>query len=407
MYARTLRKLLMEGLQPVRSLFTRFFQLEAASGLLLIAAAVLALIINNSPLSYLYGGLLDVPVAVQVGALNIAKPLLLWINDGLMALFFLLIGLEVKREVVDGHLSKPSQVILPATAAVGGMVVPALIYWFINRDNPAAVAGWAIPTATDIAFALGVLALLGKRVPVSLKLFLMTLAIIDDLGAIIVIALFYSGTLSSVSLLLAAACLLVLVAMNRLGVIKLGPYMIVGLILWVCVLKSGVHATLAGVALAFCIPLRTRNAESSPLLALEHALHPWVAYAILPIFAFANAGVSLAGMTVDSFTHPVPMGITVGLLLGKTVGVFGLTWVAVKLRLAALPAGAGWGQILGVAILCGIGFTMSLFVGSLAFAPGSSEYAGMDRMGILTGSFFAAVIGYAVTAMASRKTSAA
>ncbi|ADR58860.1 NhaA [Pseudomonas putida BIRD-1] len=389
----------------MRSLFARFFQLEAASGLLLIAAAVLALIINNSPLSYLYGGLLEVPVAIQVGALNIAKPLLLWINDGLMALFFLLIGLEVKREVVDGHLSKPSQVILPATAAVGGMVVPALIYWFINRDNPAAVAGWAIPTATDIAFALGVLALLGKRVPVSLKLFLMTLAIIDDLGAIIVIALFYSGTLSSVSLLLAAACLLVLVAMNRLGVIKLGPYMIVGLILWVCVLKSGVHATLAGVALAFCIPLRTRNAESSPLLALEHALHPWVAYAILPIFAFANAGVSLAGMTLDSFTHPVPMGITVGLLLGKTVGVFGLTWVAVKLRLAALPAGAGWGQILGVAILCGIGFTMSLFVGSLAFAPGSSEYAGMDRMGILTGSFFAAVIGYAVTAMASRKTS--
>ncbi|QNG10773.1 Na+/H+ antiporter NhaA [Pseudomonas putida] len=407
MYARTLRKLLMEGLKPVRSLFTRFFQLEAASGLLLIAAAVLALIINNSPLSYLYGGLLDVPVAVQVGALNIAKPLLLWINDGLMALFFLLIGLEVKREVVDGHLSKPSQVILPATAAVGGMVVPALIYWFINRDNPAAVAGWAIPTATDIAFALGVLALLGKRVPVSLKLFLMTLAIIDDLGAIIVIALFYSGTLSSVSLLLAAACLVVLVAMNRLGVVKLGPYMIVGLILWVCVLKSGVHATLAGVALALCIPLRTRNAESSPLLALEHALHPWVAYAILPIFAFANAGVSLAGMTVDSFIHPVPMGITVGLLLGKTVGVFGLTWVAVKLRLAALPAGAGWGQILGVAILCGIGFTMSLFVGSLAFAPGSSEYAGMDRMGILTGSFFAAVIGYAVTAMASRKTSVA
>lgn len=390
----------------MRSLFTRFFQLEAASGLLLIAAAVLALIINNSPLSYLYSGLLDVPVAVQVGALNIAKPLLLWINDGLMALFFLLIGLEVKREVINGHLSKPSQIVLPATAAIGGMVVPALIYWFINREDPAAVAGWAIPTATDIAFALGVLALLGKRVPVSLKLFLMTLAIIDDLGAIVVIALFYSGTLSSVSLLLAAACLVVLVAMNRLGVVKLGPYMVVGLILWVCVLKSGVHATLAGVALALCIPLRTRNAETSPLMALEHALHPWVAYAILPLFAFANAGVSLAGMTVESFTHPVPMGIAVGLLLGKTVGVFGLTWVAVKLRLAALPAGASWGQLLGVAILCGIGFTMSLFVGSLAFVPGSSEYAGMDRMGILTGSFFAAVIGYAVTAMASRKTHA-
>jgi NhaA family Na+:H+ antiporter len=386
----------------VRSLFTRFFQLEAASGLLLIAAAILALVINNSPLSYLYNGLLDVPVAVKVGALEIAKPLLLWINDGLMALFFLLIGLEVKREVVDGQLSKPSQVILPATAAVGGMVVPALVYWFINRDNPAAVAGWAIPTATDIAFALGVLALLGKRVPASLKLFLMTLAIIDDLGAIIVIALFYSGTLSSVSLMLAAACLVALIAMNRLGVVKLGPYLIIGLVLWVCVLKSGVHATLAGVALALCIPLRTRNAESSPLLSLEHALHPWVAYAILPLFAFANAGVSLAGMTLESFTHPVPLGIAVGLLAGKTVGVFGLTWLAIKLRLAALPTGASWGQLLGVAILCGIGFTMSLFVGSLAFVPGSSDYAGMDRMGILTGSFIAAVVGYAVTAMASR-----
>ncbi len=389
---------------PLRSTFTRFFQLEAASGLLLIAAAALALIVNNSPLSFLYNGLLEVPVVVQIGALKIAKPLLLWINDGLMALFFLLIGLEVKRELVDGHLSKPSQVVLPGAAAIGGMVVPALIYWFLNKDNPAAVAGWAIPTATDIAFALGVLALLGKRVPVSLKLFLMTLAIIDDLGAIIVIALFYSGELSSLSLMLAGACLLTLIAMNRLGVIKLGPYMIVGLILWVCVLKSGVHATLAGVTLALCIPLRTRNAEPSPLLNLEHALHPWVAFGILPLFAFANAGVSLAGVTVESFTHHVPMGIAIGLLLGKTVGVFGLTWIAVKTGLAALPTGANWGQVLGVAILCGIGFTMSLFVGSLAFEPGSSEFAGMDRMGILTGSILAALIGYAITAMASRKT---
>ncbi|MGE8437033.1 MAG: Na+/H+ antiporter NhaA [Pseudomonas palmensis] len=388
---------------PLRSTFTRFFQLESASGLLLIAAAALALIINNSPLSYLYNGLLDVPVVAQVGALQIAKPLLLWINDGLMALFFLLIGLEVKREIIDGHLSRPSQIVLPGAAAIGGMVVPALIYYFLNKDNPAAVAGWAIPTATDIAFALGVLALLGKRVPVSLKLFLMTLAIIDDLGAIIVIALFYSGALSSLSLMLAAACLVALVAMNRMGVVKLGPYMVIGLILWVCVLKSGVHATLAGVTLALTIPLRTRNAEPSPLLALEHALHPWVAFGILPLFAFANAGVSLAGVTAESFTHHVPMGIAVGLLLGKTVGVFGLTWLAIKLGLAVLPSGANWGQVLGVAILCGIGFTMSLFVGSLAFVPGSSEYAGMDRMGILTGSILAAVIGYAVTAMASRK----
>jgi NhaA family Na+:H+ antiporter len=294
-------------------------------------------------------------------------------------------------------------VVLPGAAAIGGMVVPALIYWALNKDNPAALGGWAIPMATDIAFALGVLALLGKRVPVSLKLFLMTLAIIDDLGAIIVIAIFYSTDLSGASLAGAAACLIALIAMNRLGVVKLGPYMIVGLILWVCVLKSGVHATLAGVTLAFCIPLRTKNAEPSPLLTLEHALHPWVAYAILPLFAFANAGVSLAGVNLESFTHHVPMGIAAGLLLGKTVGVLGFTWVMVKTGLAALPAGANWGQVLGVAVLCGIGFTMSLFVGSLAFVPGSSEYAGMDRMGILTGSILAALIGYAVTAMASRK----
>ena len=388
---------------PLRNSLTRFFQLEAASGLLLIAAAVLALAINNSPLSWLYNGLLDTPVVAQVGALKIAKPLLLWINDGLMAMFFLLIGLEVKREVLGGQLSKPSQIVLPGAAAVGGMLVPALIYWFLNRDNPPALNGWAIPTATDIAFALGVLALLGKRVPVSLKLFLMTLAIIDDLGAIIIIAIFYSGALSTLSLMLAAACIAALVAMNRLGVVKLGPYMIIGLILWVCVLKSGVHATLAGVTLAFCIPLRTKNAEPSPSLSLEHALHPWVAYGILPLFAFANAGLSLSGVTVESFTHMVPMGIAIGLLLGKTVGVFGLTWLAVKSGIAALPAGANWGQVLGVAILCGIGFTMSLFVGSLAFVADSSEYAGMDRMGILTGSLFAALIGYAVMVVASRK----
>jgi len=377
--------------------------MEAASGLLLIAAAILALIINNSPLSWLYNGLLETPVVAQVGALKIAKPLLLWINDGLMALFFLLIGLEVKREVLEGQLAKPSQIVLPGAAAIGGMLVPALIYWFLNRDNPPALNGWAIPTATDIAFALGVLALLGKRVPTSLKLFLMTLAIIDDLGAIVIIAIFYSGALSTLSLMLAGACIAALVAMNRMGVVKLGPYMIIGLILWVCVLKSGVHATLAGVTLAFCIPLRTRNAEPSPLKALEHALHPWVSFGILPLFAFANAGLSLSGVTLESFTHHVPMGIAVGLLLGKTIGVFGLTWMAVKTGLAALPSGANWGQVLGVAILCGIGFTMSLFVGSLAFEPGSSEYAGMDRMGILTGSLFAALIGYAVTAAASRR----
>ena len=387
---------------PLRSTFTRFFQLEAASGLLLIAAAALALIVNNSPLSHYYTAFLDVPVAVQIGALQIAKPSLLWINDGLMALFFLLIGLEVKRELLEGQLSKPSQVVLPGAAAIGGMVVPALIYWFINKDYPDTLDGWAIPMATDIAFALGVLALLGKRVPVSLKLFLMTLAIIDDLGAIIVIAVFYSSELSGVSLLLAAACLIALIAMNRMGVIKVAPYMIVGLILWVCVLKSGVHATLAGVTLAFCIPLRTKNSETSPLMSIEHALHPWVAYAILPLFAFANAGVSLAGVSLHSFVSHVPMGIAAGLLIGKTLGVFGLTWIAIKTGMAALPAGANWGQVFGVAILCGIGFTMSLFVGSLAFVAGS-DYVGMDRMGILTGSILAALIGYGVTLFFSRK----
>jgi NhaA family Na+:H+ antiporter len=388
----------------MRKTLNRFFALESASGLLLIAAAVLAMSINNSPLSYLYNGLLDVPVAVQFGALKIAKPLLLWINDGLMAVFFLLIGLEVKREVLEGQLKKPAQLVLPGAAAIGGMVVPALIYLAFNHQDPVAVGGWAIPMATDIAFALGVLALLGKRVPVSLKLFLMTLAIIDDLGAIIVIALFYSSELSTLSLVLAAICISALILMNRLGVSKLSPYLVVGSILWICVLKSGVHATLAGVILALTIPLRPSNNTPSPLATLEHALHPWTAYAILPIFAFANAGVPLSGLTLQSFLHPVPLGITAGLLAGKTLGVFGFTWLTIKIGLAKLPEGANWGQVLGVAVLCGIGFTMSLFVGSLAFIPEVSEYSGLDRIGILTGSFLAAIIGFVIVSLSSRKT---
>lgn len=387
----------------MRNTITRFFQLEAAGGLLLIAAAALALVINNSPLSWLYNAFLETPVEARIGALQIAKPLLLWINDGLMALFFLVIGLEVKREVLEGHLSKPSQIVLPGAAAIGGMVVPALIYVALNTGNAEALHGWAIPMATDIAFALGVLALLGKRVPVSLKLFLMTLAIIDDLGAIIVIALVYSGELSQVSLILAGVSIIALIAMNRSGVSRLAPYLLIGLVLWVCVLKSGIHATLAGVVLAFCIPLRT-STKASPLLTLEHGLHPWVAYGILPLFAFANAGVSLAGVTIDSFTHSVPLGIAGGLLLGKTAGVFGLTWLAVRTRLASLPKDANWGHVLGVSILCGIGFTMSLFVGSLAFEPGVSGYAGEDRMGILTGSILSAIIGYGVMVMACKTT---
>lgn len=387
----------------MRKTLTRFLELESASGLLLIAAAILAMTINNSPLSYLYNGLLDVPVAVQFGALHIAKPLLLWINDGLMAVFFLLIGLEVKREVLEGQLKEPSQLVLPGAAAIGGMLVPALIYWALNRHNPAALGGWAIPMATDIAFALGVLALLGKRVPVSLKLFLMTLAIIDDLGAIVVIALFYSTELSTLSLALAAFCISVLILMNRLGVSKLSPYLVVGSLLWICVLKSGVHATLAGVILALCIPLRSSDDQASPLATLEDALHPWVAFAILPVFAFANAGVPLSGLTLESFLHPVPLGIAAGLLAGKTLGVFGFTWLTITTGLAKLPEGANWGQVLGLAILCGIGFTMSLFVGSLAFIPEISEYAGMDRVGILTGSVLAALLGFTICYLSSRK----
>ncbi|WP_108097006.1 Na+/H+ antiporter NhaA [Pseudomonas sp. GV071] len=385
-----------------RHVVSSFFRMEAASGQLLIAAALLALIINNSPLAFLYNGLLDTPVMVRVGALEIGKPLLLWINDGLMALFFLTIGLEVKREVLEGHLSHPSQIVLPGMAAIGGMLVPALVYWAINRNHPEALGGWAIPMATDIAFALGVLALLGARVPLTLKLFLLTLAIIDDLGAIIVIALFYSADLSTRSLLLAAVCIAVLIGLNRAGVQKLSPYMVVGLILWVCVLKSGVHATLAGVTLAFTIPLRTREGVPSPARALEHTLHPWVIFGILPLFAFANAGVPLTGLGLDSFLHTVPLGIACGLLVGKTVGVFGLSWLAIVLGIAKLPEGANWGQVLGVAVLCGIGFTMSLFVGSLAFEPGVSPLAGMDRIGILSGSFFAALLGYLIMAKASK-----
>ncbi len=386
----------------LRSLIQRFFQLEAASGLLLIAAAVLALLISNSPFAHLYNSFLDVQVAVQVGALNIAKPLLLWINDGLMAIFFLLVGLELKREVVYGQLATPSQIILPGAAAIGGMLVPALVYVWFNQGDSEAMRGWAIPMATDIAFALGVLALLGSRVPTSLKLFLMTLAIIDDLGAIIVIALFYSSELSSLSLMLAGAALIGLLALNRLGIRQLGPYLLLGLFLWVCVLKSGVHATLAGVALAFFIPVKGDNPEHSPLATLEHALHGWVAFGILPLFAFANAGVSLQGMNLQSFLQPVPLGIAAGLLLGKTVGVLGLTAIAVFTRMARLPEGANWGQLLGVAMLCGIGFTMSLFVGSLAFTPDVSPYAGQDRMGILTGSLLAAVLGYVICRLSNR-----
>ena len=378
------------------SAIREFLKLESASGIILVGAALLALIVNNSPLSGLYDLLLETPVEIRVGALYLAKPLLLWINDGLMAIFFLLIGLEVKREILDGQLSSVSQIALPGIAAVGGMMIPALFYVLLNLNNPGALNGWAIPAATDIAFALGIMALLGSRVPVSLKLFLLTLAIIDDLGAIVIIAVFYSGDLSLASLIGAAIAVVALVVMNFMGVRRIAAYIVVGVILWICVLKSGVHATLAGVILAFTIPLRTSEDEPCPLRELEHTLHPWIAFAIMPIFAFANAGVSLKGMSLGTLFEPVPIGVALGLFLGKQIGVFGFAKAGVMLRLTKLPGDLDWRKIYGASILCGIGFTMSLFISTLAFTGDGADYGIDARLGILTGSFLSAIIGYSV-----------
>ena len=374
-----------------------FMRLEAAGGILLIVATILAMVVVNSPAKTIYDSFLDTPIEVRLGQLELAKPLLLWINDGLMAIFFFLIGLEIKREVLEGELSDPSRIILPAIAAVGGMAIPALIYVLINRGDPIALSGWAIPAATDIAFALGVLALLGPRVPTSLKLFLLTLAIIDDLGAIIIIAIFYTGDLSIVSLFIAAGALIILLLLNRGGNKQIAPYILVGVVLWVALLKSGVHATLAGVLLAFFIPIRGQNEEEeSPLHKLEHDLHPTVVYGILPLFAFANTGISFQGLSVSSVLNPVPLGIAAGLLFGKQIGIFGFSWLAIKLRLAKLPDQANWLGLFGVAALCGIGFTMSLFISSLAFEQIGTGLAIDDRIGILVGSLLAGLTGYAI-----------
>ncbi|WP_345817628.1 Na+/H+ antiporter NhaA (plasmid) [Paraburkholderia sp. PREW-6R] len=374
--------------------------MESAGGLLLMAAAVLALIFSNSPLRHAYDDLLKIPVEVRFGTFIVAKPLLLWINDGLMAIFFLLVGLEVKREVLEGELSTPAQIVLPVVAGVGGMVVPALIYFLINRGNGAALNGWAIPTATDIAFALGILSLLGNRVPVSLKIFLTAVAIADDLGAIVIIALFYTVDLSLAMLFLAAVAVAVLTALNLQNVTRIAPYVIVGVILWVFVLKSGIHATLAGVAIAFAVPLKTKDAQNhAPLHQLEHSLHPWVAFAVLPIFAFANAGVSFAGVTVTALAEPLPLGIAAGLFIGKLVGVCGGSAVLIRLGLARLPAGCNWRQFVGVAALCGVGFTMSLFIGSLAFE--GPEFFTPLRLGVIAGSTLSGVTGYLLLRFAS------
>ncbi len=372
-----------------------FLKLESSSGLILIGAMLLALVCANTPLSLLYDGLLQTPVEIHIGALHLAKPLLLWINDGLMAVFFLLVGLEVKREILEGELSSLPQIAMPGIAALGGMVIPALIYAGMNWSNPATVQGWAIPAATDIAFALGVMALLGKRVPGPLKLFLLTLAILDDLGAIVIIALFYTADLSVFSLIMAAIAVAGLVVLNRLGVTRIAAYVVLGVFLWVCVLKSGVHATLAGVVLAFAIPLRAKDQHGhSPLRHLEHNLHPWAAFGILPVFAFANAGVSLAGLAPTDLLSPLPLGIAAGLFIGKQLGIVSFAWVAIKLGLGPLPQGTSWRAFHGMAVLCGIGFTMSLFIATLALDNAVPATGDAARLGVLMGSLASSLCGY-------------
>ncbi|KXJ49990.1 MAG: Na+/H+ antiporter NhaA [Cycloclasticus sp.] len=375
-----------------------FIKRESASGILLILATFLALLFSNSFMSPVYEYFLHIPVEIRIGPLELDKSLSHWVSDGLMAIFFLLIGLEVKREILEGHLSSIRQIALPGFAALGGMVVPAVIYYFFNKDNPVAIDGWAIPTATDIAFALGILSLLGNRVPVSLKVFLMALAIIDDLGAIIIIAVFYTADLSTLSITVAAAALLVLICLNLLGVSKKSAYFIVGAVLWVSVLKSGVHATLAGVALAFTIPITGKDENNrifSPLKEIEHGLHFWVAFLILPLFAFVNAGVNVTDISLDQMSGAVPVGIMLGLFLGKQLGVFGFSWLAIKLKLATLPDESNWMQLYGVSILTGIGFTMSLFIVSLAFEdPSLFQYT--DKLAILLGSFASGIVGYLI-----------
>ena len=381
-----------------------FLRLEAAGGIVLALAALLALVMANSPLAWLYVDVLNLPGGVSLGTFEIRKPVYLWLNDFWMALFFFLVGLEIKREKLDGELSDLRAAVLPAIAAIGGMIAPALIYAAFNHGDAGAMRGWAIPTATDIAFALGVLALLGSAVPASLKVLLTAIAIIDDLGAIVIIALFYTDNLSVLSLALAGAALIGLATLNLAGVRSITPYALVGLVLWVCVLKSGVHATLAGVATAFAIPMRGNDGDdehSSPLRWLEHVLHPWVAFGVLPAFAFANAGVSLAGMTLAAVVEPVTLGIALGLVVGKQLGVFGAIWLSVKAGLGRMPEGANWAQLYGVALLCGIGFTMSLFIGGLAF---DDPLRGAQvRIGVLGGSILAAVAGAALLWWATRR----
>lgn len=382
------------------SFISNFFKLESAGGIILIFAAVLALIFANTPLQIYYALFLDTPVEVRIGAFEIAKPLLLWINDGLMAIFFFLIGLELKRELIEGELSDKRNIILPGIGAIGGMAIPALIYTYFNFNDSTAMDGWAIPAATDIAFALGVLSLLGSRVPVSVKIFLTSLAIFDDIGAIIIIAIFYTAKISLTSLIVVAFCIPLLAWLNKRNPASTSLYIVVGVVMWVALLKSGVHATLSGVILAMFIPMKSKtNKHYSPLKRMEHDLHSVVAFFVLPIFAFANAGINLSGVGTEQLLHNVPLGIALGLFLGKQVGVFGFCWLAIKFKLTSLPSTMSWGMLYGTAALCGIGFTMSLFIGSLAFEETGVNLMFNDRLGILIGSFISGIVGYFILRM--------
>ena len=375
----------------------RFFRSDAATGILLMLAAALAMIVANSALQPQYQSFLNAYLTMTVNGGGLEKPLILWINDGLMAIFFFLIGLELKRELLEGKLKNPRDVVLPGMAAVGGMAIPALVFAAFNWNSPETLSGWAIPAATDIAFALGILALVGSRAPASLKVFLLTLAILDDLGAILIIAVFYTANLQVSYLAMALLPLALLVWLNLRGTHRVGPAILLGAIMWVLVLKSGVHATLAGVITAFCIPLVDRWGKS-PLHSLEHMLEPYVLYLIVPLFAFANAGVVLAGLSASDLLAPLPLGIALGLILGKQIGVVGATFLMVWLGWARLPHGASWAHIYGISCLAGIGFTMSLFIGGLSF--GDPELMNQVRLGVLSGSIVSAVLGYTVLMMA-------
>lgn len=388
-----------------KTFFRQMTQQGILGGVLLVAAALLAMVIANSGIKSLYYGFLDMPVVLQFGAFVIEKPLLLWINDGLMAIFFFLIGLEVKREVLVGELSSPDKIALPAIGAIAGIAVPALFYLWFNGDNETALKGWAVPSATDIAFALGVFAVFASRVPLSLKLFLLSVAIFDDIGAILIIALFYSAELSTLSLQIAAVAMVILFSFNRMKVPFQAAYIIVGFIMWAAVLKSGVHATLAGFILALFIPMNVKTEDGNPMLYnMEHGVEPWVAYFILPLFAFANAGVDLSGVGLSALTDPITLGIIAGLFVGKQLGIFGCCWLAIKLGLAKLPKGANWAQFYGVCALCGIGFTMSLFIGSLAFENAAPEYFESVKLGVLVASLLSAVVGASLIHFSSKPT---